>query len=86
MLALKLKGQITSDRQLVVKLPKDIAPGTVDVIVLHEAPSKAPRRRARRKSAHPAFGIWAKRSDLTDSAAFAERLRQKVESRGNSRG
>ena len=78
MLAVKLKGQITADRKLVVKLPKDIAPGAVDVIVLHEAPVKS---RARRRPAHPAFGIWAKRRELTDSATYAQQLRRKIENR-----
>ena len=83
MLAVRLKGQITADRKLVVKLPKDIAPGTVDVIVLHEAPA---RPRTRRRPAHPAFGIWAKRTELTDSAAYAQQLRQKIENREDDRG
>ncbi len=86
MLALKLKGQITADRQLVVKLPKNVAPGAVDVILLHEAPLQAPIRRARRKPAHPAFGIWAKRTDVSDSAAFADRLRRRVEGREDRNG
>ena len=71
MFAVKLKGQITPDRQLRVKLPKDIAPGAVEVIVLHEAPpepARTPKRRTRRKAAHPAFGLWAKREDIPDSA------------------
>ena len=42
---------------------------------------KPAKRRARRSSTHPAFGIWAKRADLTDSIAFANELRRRVEMR-----
>ena len=89
MLAVKLKGQITSDRKLKVKLPKDIEPGAVEVIVLHEAPllpAKTRTGRARRKTAHPAFGIWADRTDITDSAAFASQLRQQIQNQKDRRG
>lgn len=89
MFAVKLKGQITPDRQLRVKLPKDIAPGAVEVIVLHEAPpepARTPKRRTRRKAAHPAFGLWAKREDIPDSAEFAAKLRERVQSRKDRNG
>lgn len=43
------------------------------------------KRRARRRSTHPAFGIWAKRSDITDTALFAAQLRQRVEMRADER-
>ncbi len=89
MVAVKLKGHITPDRKLSVKLPKDITPGEVEVILLHEAPTKpmkAPRRRARHKEAHPAFGIWADRTDITDSALFAAHLRQQIQNRTDARG
>jgi len=91
MVAVKLKGHITSDRKLSVKLPKDITPGEVEVILLHEAPTKpvrtrTPKRRARRKETHPAFGIWANRTDITDSALFAAQLRQRIQNRVDSRG
>ncbi len=79
MLAVKLKGRVTSDRRLVVKLPEDIEPGTVEVIVLHEKPAPASEPRARRKATHPGFGIWAKRKDIADSAEFAAQLRRQVE-------
>lgn len=80
MLATKLKGQITRDRKLVVEIPRNMATGTVEVILLHLS-DKPVKRRARRGSAHPAFGIWAKRADLADSIAFASELRRRVEMR-----
>ena len=80
MFATKLKGQITRDRQLVVRIPREMATGTVEVILLQLSPQSL-KRRARRGAAHPAFGIWAKRADLTDSIAFANELRRRVEMR-----
>ena len=86
MVAVKLKGKVTSDRRLIVDLPEDIAPGTVEVIVLHEATAKPLKRRGRRKSAHPAFGIWAKRKDISEAVSYAAQLRRQVESREDGRG
>jgi hypothetical protein len=82
MLATKLKGQITRDRRLVVRVPRDMETGTVEVILLHVA-SPATKRRARRVATHPAFGIWAKRTDINDAGSFAAQLRQRIESRSD---
>lgn len=82
MLAAKLKGQITLNRQLIVEIPRDMAPGAVEVIVLHDAPVKAAKI-TRRKTPHPAFGLWAKRADLIDSADYAAQLRQQIEQRAD---
>ena len=79
MLATKLKGKITPNRQLIVEIPRDMAPGAVEVILLHDAPVKAAKAAAkpsRRKAAHPAFGLWAKRAEISDSASYAADLRQ----------
>ena len=43
-------------------------------------PMSRPPRGSRRKR-HPAAGIWADRSEITDSAAFSLELRRKVETR-----
>lgn len=83
MFAIKLKGEITRDRQLVVDLPREVEPGTVEVILLQPSPGKPTKRRSRRNGAHPAFGIWAKRTDITDSASFATQLRRLVETRSD---
>jgi hypothetical protein len=82
MLATKLKGQITRDRRLVVRIPRDMETGTVEVILLHLS-SQSTKRRTRRGTTHPAFGIWAKRSDINDAASFAAELRQRVEMRAD---
>ncbi len=78
MIANKFKGEITADGKLIVHLPKGTRPGQVDVIVLR-ATAQRPRRRT--AGSHPAFGIWAKRSDIQDSALFALELRRRMESR-----
>lgn len=84
MYATKLKGQVTSDRRLIVEqVPKDLATGAVEVIVLQTAPPKTSKRPTSRKARHPAFGIWAKRAETHNAAAFAEQLRQRVEKREN---
>ncbi len=78
MLATKLKGQITSNHQLIVEIPREVAPGSVEVILLQAAPVKAIKT-TRRKVAHPAFGLWAKRAEIDDSASYAADLRRRVE-------
>lgn len=82
MLATKLRGKITRDGKLVVRIPRDIAAGAVEIIILHSA-SRLGKQRARRGIKHPAFGIWAKRSDILDTASFATQLRQRVERRAD---
>jgi uncharacterized NAD-dependent epimerase/dehydratase family protein len=84
MYATKLKGQVTADRRLIVEqVPKDLAEGAVEVIVLQAATPKPIKRPAQRKVRHPAFGLWAKRPEVRDSALFAEQLRHRVETREN---
>ncbi len=75
----RLKGRITSDRRLVVDVPRDVPPGDVDVILLQPSSSEPTQQRTRRKIAHPAFGIWEKRTDIEDSASYAAQLRQRME-------
>jgi hypothetical protein len=83
MYATVLKGQITPRRELVVQIPPDIAPGAIEVILLRASLEKTTKRHARSRNAHPAFGIWARRSDIADSASFATQLRQRVENRSD---
>ncbi len=86
MLATKLKGQVTSDRKLVVKLPRNIPPGAVEVIVLSEALARPVKPRSARRKAHPAFGIWADRPEAAEAALFAAYLRQQMQNRADRRG
>lgn len=84
MLGTKLKGLITRDRRLIVEIPRDVPAGTVEVILLQA--SDKPKRPAHRGPKHPAFGIWAKRTDIGDTVSFATELRRRLETRadGNS--
>ncbi len=82
MSTIRFKGEITADGRLIVHLPQGIAPGAVDVIVLR-VPALKSRRRA--DSTHPAFGIWAKRTNIADSATFADNLRRQVETHRDGR-
>ena len=81
MYATKLKGQITHDRRLIIEIPRDVTAGAVEVILLQV--SDKPKRTARRGSAHPAFGIWAERTDIADTVSFAMELRRRVEMRAD---
>ena len=84
--ATRLKGRISADGRLIVDpLPVGLAPGAVEVIVLQADSPKPAKRPGRRAASHPAFGIWAKHTDLADSAAYAAALRQRVETRSNGR-
>lgn len=58
MFAVKLKGQIILDRQLWGKLPKDIEPSVVEIIVLHE-PSPEPAKTAKKSRRHAGRKAWA---------------------------
>jgi hypothetical protein len=79
-----LKGEITPNRQLVVDIPVDIAPGVVEVILLYYAPTKTAKA-SHRKAFHPAFGLWAKRVDVIDTGDHATQLRQPIERHADRR-
>ncbi|MBI5877213.1 MAG: hypothetical protein HZB53_06160 [Chloroflexi bacterium] len=84
--AARLKGRISIDRRLIVDhLPAGMAPGAVEVIVLQADSPKPAKRPKRRAASHPAFGIWANRTDIAESAAYAAELRQRLETRSNGR-
>ncbi len=56
------------------------------VILLNEpAAGRRKGRAPRRVREHPAFGMWAGRSDIQDAARFAENLRDREERRGDER-
>ena len=84
MLATRLKGTVTTDHQLVVKLPKSVSTGEVEVILLHQRSEPGLKKVAGRKPQHPAFGMWANRADITDAAVYAAALRQGMERRSDA--
>lgn len=85
MLAVKLRGQITNSHRLVIELPKDIAPGVVEVIILHQTTPPLLSKKRQRKVVHPGFGVWAKRKDIISTEAYAAELRRKIENREDGR-
>jgi hypothetical protein len=83
--AIRIKGLITNNRQLIVELPTNIAPGTVEVTILHPSFAKKIRKRARRKVVHPAFGLWTNRTDINGSQKLAMELRRNLEKRADNK-
>jgi hypothetical protein len=83
MVATRLKGKITSSRKLIVEIPHDLTPGSVEVILLQDAPAKVAKKPLHRIASHPAFGLWTDRADVIDSADYAAQLRQQLEQRSD---
>ena len=88
MIAAKLKGTVTKDSRLELKVPRSIPPGEVEVIVLHSQRPEKSRALARKPNPnfHPAAGIWADRKDIGDTVEFVSELRRRLETRHNARG
>lgn len=88
MIAAKLKGTVTKDYRLELKVPRSIPPGEVEVIILHLEPSEKPKSRMRRlnPNVHPAAGMWANREDIGDTVEFVSKLRRRLETRRDARG
>jgi hypothetical protein len=87
MIAAKLKGTVTKNHRLELTVPHSMPPGEVEVIVLSPVPSEASISQTRRlnPNSHPAAGMWADRSDLSDSVEFVSSLRRRLETRHNAR-
>ena len=88
MLAAKLKGTVTKDYRLELKVPRSVPPGEVEVIILHSGPPEKPKSWARRlnPTVHPAAGMWADRKDIGDTVEFVSELRRRLETRRDARG
>jgi hypothetical protein len=87
MLAAKLKGRVTEDHRLELTIPSSIPPGEVEIIILHPEQPKKPKGHARKSdpNVHPAAGLWADRNDLDNPIAFVSQLRQRLETRRDTR-
>ncbi len=88
MIAAKLKGTVTKDYRLELKVPRSVPPGEVEVIILRPELPQKPKSRARRlnPNVHPAAGIWAGRKDIGDTVEFVSELRRRLETRRDARG
>ena len=56
MIATRLKGTVTEDRRLEVKLPRSVRPGEVDVILIREPQESRRGRSGRTSTPRPACG------------------------------
>jgi hypothetical protein len=81
--AVKLNGRVTEEGELVLDRPISLSPGPVEVILLREVvPAAGPAGSG--KSLLEKFvesglvGTWADRTDISDSVAFTEQLREKL--------
>jgi hypothetical protein len=86
MQAIKFKTVVTKTGKLKIP-PRLVLPeGPVEVIVLNTNGTNAknilqlPRRR-KPLSKEPAWGMWADREEMTDSVAYVNSLRKKLEQR-----
>ena len=88
MIAAKLKGTVTKDYRLELKVPRSVPPGEVEVIILRPELPQKPKSRARRlnPNVHPAAGIWADRKDIGDTVEFVSKLRRRLETQRDARG
>lgn len=88
MIAAKLKGTVTKDYRLELKVPRSVPPGEVEVIILRPQLPQKPKSRARslNPNVHPAAGIWADREDIGDTVEFVSKLRRRLETRRAARG
>lgn len=86
MQAIKFKTVVTKTGKLKIP-PKLVLPqGQVEVIVLNAnitTDKNVPKlsRRSKPLSKEPAWGMWADREEMTDSVAYVNRLRKKLEQR-----
>jgi hypothetical protein len=86
MIARCLKGTVTEDRRLEVKVPRSVPPGRIDVILIREPPERRRRPRGKPNSnVHPAAGLWSDRKDIGETASFVLNLRRRLERRGDAR-
>lgn len=87
MIATKLKGIVTKNHRLELKVPNSVPPGEVEVIVLSPVSSETSTSQVRRldPNSHPAAGMWADRSDLSDTVEFVSSLRRQLETRHDAR-
>jgi hypothetical protein len=78
LVATRFKVRVPPSRRVTLAVPAEVEPGEAEVIVLHRRAK--PTRKARRSKSrqHPAFGLWASRSEAADPVAFVDELRRRV--------
>ncbi|HXQ22837.1 MAG TPA: hypothetical protein VN812_14255 [Candidatus Acidoferrales bacterium] len=77
--ATRFKVRVPASRRVTLAVPAEVEPGEAEVIVLHRRAKPAPRKAPHSKSRqHPAFGLWASRSEASDPVAFVAELRRRM--------
>jgi len=73
-----LTAEIPSDRRLRIDLPKEVPPGRAEITLTVTPPEddEGPTLGDLRDSKF--FGMWANRTDITDSVDFARQLRRRA--------
>ena len=80
--ALKVNGKISEEGKLIIDESLPIPPGNVEVIILRASTRRFGRRHAVKSlSELPACSMWADRSDISESGAYALKLRRQIEER-----
>jgi hypothetical protein len=85
MIATRLKGTVTKDRRLEVKVPRSVSPGKVEVVLIRESPEPRGSSRPRKANHHPAAGLWRNRTDIGETTDFVMKLRRRMQARGDAR-
>ncbi len=88
MKTVRLRARVPANRELTVHLPDDVPEGAADITVTVEPADEPGLRTLGDLLDSEFFGMWRDREDITDSVAFARRLRDQEwnRSRGLSAG
>ncbi len=86
MITTRLKGKVTGNRRLEIKVPRSVPPGVVEVILIRgPREARTGGRRVLDPNMHPAAGLWADRTDIGDTTDFVGQLRRRLETRRDGR-
>lgn len=79
---LRIEREIPADRRVELQFPEDVPTGDVELVVV-----VVPKENRRRSTAQDLLnseivGMWADRTDISDSVEFARELREQAWKRG----
>jgi hypothetical protein len=79
MVTINLSAKVTANRQLKIKLPRNVPEGLADIVVHVTSQKKTKRKKGKTFGDlldSKFFGMWADRTDIKDSVEFARKLRE----------
>jgi hypothetical protein len=79
---ISLTTRVPKNRELRIVLPGDVPAGKAEILLTITSPSRRPIRTLGHLARSEFAGMWRKRADIRDSAAFAATLRSAAWSRG----